>query len=167
MWFVIDKCVLIGGSGHLFRTTCAMEDQKKMLVDGEEIDEGSRNTADLANDISPANKSRSEEIPQSTNDTSETNLSCNEEVEAEEEDEDDDEDDDEEEEEEEDLDYYYYSFAEEVNEDHSVNAEGQLNNNDDPEYFSYECLSPYEAEKFLQESVAVVTASVSVSSVNA
>ena len=62
-----------------------------------------------------------------------------------------------------DLDYYYYSFAEEVNEDHSVNAEGQLNNNDDPEYFSYECLSPYEAEKFLQESVAVVTASVSVS----
>ena len=154
MWFVIDKCVLIGGSGHLFRTTCAMEDQKKMLVDGEEIDEGSRNTADLANDISPAIKSRSEEIPQSTNDTSETNLSCNEEVEAEEE-------------EEEDLDYYYYSFAEEVNEDHSVNAEGQLNNNDDPEYFSYECLSPYEAEKFLQESVAVVTASVSVSSVNA
>lgn len=138
-----------------------MEDQKKMLVDGEEIDEGSRNTADLANDISPAIKSRSEEIPQSTNDTSETNLSCNEEVEAEEEDEDDDEDDDEEEEEE-DLDYYYYSFAEEVNEDHSVNAEGQLNNNDDPEYFSYECLSPYEAEKFLQESVAVVTASVSI-----
>ena len=64
-----------------------MEDQKKMLVDGEEIDEGSRNTADLANDISPAIKSRSEEIPQSTNDTSETNLSCNEEVEAEEEDE--------------------------------------------------------------------------------
>ena len=168
MWFVIDKCVLIGGSGHLFRTTCAMEDQKKMLVDGEEIDEGSRNTADLANDgnnISPAIKSRSEGIPQSTNDNSETNLSCNEEVEAEEEDEDD--DDEEEEEEEEDLDYYYYSFAEEVNEDHSVNAEGQLNNNDDPEYFSYECLSPYEAEKFLQESVAVVTASVSVSSVNA
>ena len=164
MWFVIDKCVLIRGSGHLFGTTCAMEDQKKMLVDGEEIEEGSRNTADLANDgnnISPAIKSRSEGIPQATNDNSETNLSCNEEVEAEEEDEDD--DDEEEEEEEEDLDYYYYSFAEEVNEDHSVNAEGQLNNNDDPEYFSYECLSPYEAEKFLQESVAVVTASVSVS----
>ena len=164
MWFVIDKCVLIRGSGHLFGTTCAMEDQKKMLVDGEEIEEGSRNTADLANDgnnISPAIKSRSEGIPQATNDNSETNLSCNEEVEAEEEDEDDDEE--EEEEEEEDLDYYYYSFAEEVNEDHSVNAEGQLNNNDDPEYFSYECLSPYEAEKFLQESVAVVTASVSVS----
>ena len=164
MWFVIDKCVLIRGSGHLFGTTCAMEDQKKMLVDGEEIEEGSRNTADLANDgnnISPAIKSRSEGIPQATNDNSETNLSCNEEVEAEEEDEDDEEE--EEEEEEEDLDYYYYSFAEEVNEDHSVNAEGQLNNNDDPEYFSYECLSPYEAEKFLQESVAVVTASVSVS----
>ena len=164
MWFIIDKCVLIRGSGHLFGTTCAMEDQKKMLVDGEEIEEGSRNTADLANDgnnISPAIKSRSEGIPQATNDNSETNLSCNEEVEAEEEDEDDEEE--EEEEEEEDLDYYYYSFAEEVNEDHSVNAEGQLNNNDDPEYFSYECLSPYEAEKFLQESVAVVTASVSVS----
>jgi hypothetical protein len=73
--------------------------------------------------------------------------------------EDDDDDDDDEEEEEEDLDYYYYSFAEEVDSDGRVNSDGQLNNNDDPEYFSYECLSPQDTENFLQESVEAVTAS--------
>ena len=148
-----------------------MEDDKKMLVDGDTIEEtenGSGTTTEQIDDSSNENpniKSKSDGIPQPKINVGGGSVSGDEDANEEDDDEDDGDDDDEEEEEEEeeDLDYYYYSFAEEVNEDHSVNAEGQLNNNDDPEYFSYECLSPYEAEKFLQESVAVVTASVSVS----
>ena len=65
--------------------------------------------------------------------------------------EDDDDDDEEEEEEEEDLDYYYYSFADEVaNDATGLNPDGKMNNNEDPEYFAFECLSPKDAEKFLQ-----------------
>ena len=141
-----------------------------MLVDGDTIEEtekGSGATTEQINDCSNENpnvKSKSDGLPKSKINVGGGSVSGNEEANEEDDDDEDDGDDEEEEdEEEEDLDYYYYSFAEEVNEDHSVNAEGQLNNNDDPEYFSYECLSPYEAEKFLQESVAVVTASVSVS----
>ena len=141
-----------------------------MLVDGDTIEEtekGSGTTTEQIDDSSNENpniKSKSDGIPQPKINVGGGSVSGDEDANEEDDDEvDGDDDDDEEEEEEEDLDYYYYSFAEEINEDHSVNAEGQLNNNDDPEYFSYECLSPYEAEKFLQESVAVVTASVSVS----
>jgi len=143
-----------------------MEDDKKMLVDGDTIEEtekGSGTTTDVIDDGSNDNpniKSKNDGLPKTKTNIAEGNVSGDEDASEEEED---DEDEEEEEEEEEDLDYYYYSFAEEVNEGHSVNAEGQLNNNDDPEYFSYECLSPNEAEKYLQESVAVVTASVPMS----
>ena len=136
-----------------------------MLVDGDTIEEtekGSGTTTDVIDDGSNDNpniKSKNDGLPKTKTNIAEGNVSGDEDASEEEEEE----DDDEEEEEEEDLDYYYYSFAEEVNEGHSVNAEGQLNNNDDPEYFSYECLSPNEAEKYLHESVAVVTASVPVS----
>ena len=72
-----------------------------------------------------------------------------------------DEDEDEDDEEEEDPNYYY-SFNEEVEgvvvEDgeggDGRRTEGRLNNNeDDPEYFAYECMSQQEAEMFLQEAV--------------
>ena len=76
--------------------------------------------------------------------------------EEQEEDEDEDEDDGEEDE---DLEYYYYNFNEEVDEE---GREGQLNNNeDDPEFFALECLSPQEAETFLLNSIqALATAAV-------
>ncbi len=47
--------------------------------------------------------------------------------------------------------------------DGRVNADGQLNNNDDPEYFAFECFNPQETLKFLQESVESVTAALMVS----
>ena len=60
--------------------------------------------------------------------------------------EDDDEQDDE------DLDYYYYSFNQDAEADLS-SVSGQLNNNEDPEYTPFDCLTPAETEQFLKESV--------------
>ena len=136
-----------------------MDDEKTMIVDNEAIEEAAKESSSIAGTdlIGGSGKaivdSKTSEPPQPKIDIEEGNLGNDSgDDEGDEEDEDD-----------EDLDYYYYSFAEEVNDEDRINAEGQLNNNDDPEYFSYECLSPLEAENFLQESVAVVTASVTVS----
>ena len=136
-----------------------MDDEKTMIVDNEAIEEAGKESSSTAETglIGGSGKamvdSKTTELPQPKIDIEEGNLGNDS----------GDEEGDEEDEDDEDLDYYYYSFAEEVNDENSVNAEGQLNNNDDPEYFSYECLSPHEAENFLQDSVAVVTASVTVS----
>jgi len=136
-----------------------MDDEKTMIVDNEAIEEAAKESSSIAGTdlIGGSGKaivdSKTSEPPQPKIDIEEGNLGNDSgDDEGDEEDEDD-----------EDLDYYYYSFAEEVNDEDRINAEGQLNNNDDPEYFSYECLSPLEAENFLQESVAVVTASVTIS----
>jgi len=136
-----------------------MDDEKTMIVDNEAIEEAGKESSSTAETglIGGSGKamvdSKTTELPQPKIDIEEGNLGNDS----------GDEEGDEEDEDDEDLDYYYYSFAEEVNDENSVNAEGQLNNNDDPEYFSYECLSPHEAENFLQDSVAVVTASVTMS----
>jgi hypothetical protein len=53
----------------------------------------------------------------------------------------------------EDLDYYY-SFQDEDAEADS--RSGQLNNNEDPEFFAFECLSQSEAEALLVEDVKAV-----------
>jgi len=136
-----------------------MDDEKTMIVDNEAIEEAAKESSSIAGTdlIGGSRKaivdSKTSEPPQPKIDIEEGNLGNDSgDDEGDEEDEDD-----------EDLDYYYYSFAEEVNDEDRINAEGQLNNNDDPEYFSYECLSPLEAENFLQDSVAVVTASVTMS----
>lgn len=69
----------------------------------------------------------------------------------------------------EDLQYYYYSFSEEIDEE---GRQGQLNNNEDPEFFAFECLTRQEAESFILNAIqALVTAAVQqanqrVSSVN-
>eukprot|EP00095_Tigriopus_kingsejongensis_P002299 maker-scaffold1442_size41114-snap-gene-0.20 protein:Tk02299 transcript:maker-scaffold1442_size41114-snap-gene-0.20-mRNA-1 annotation:"GH21451" len=51
--------------------------------------------------------------------------------------------------EDEDLDYYYYSY----NEDLEDPASGQLNNNEDPEFFQHECQTRPQIEAWLQGEV--------------
>lgn len=67
-------------------------------------------------------------------------------------DDDDDEDEDDEDESNEDLDYYYYSFNEDLDGE-SPGVGGQLNNNEDPEFFVYDCLTPSEVQQWLAELV--------------
>ena len=66
----------------------------------------------------------------------------------------------------EDDDYdFYYGGEDDL--DHSLQPGSQFNNNDDPEYFAYECLSVAQAKDILVETLASVCASIHVSSAEA
>ena len=62
----------------------------------------------------------------------------------------------------EDYDIYYGGDNEDLDDGPGVSG-SQFNNNDDPEYFGYECLSVAQVKDLLSESIAAVQASIQVS----
>ena len=83
------------------------------------------------------------------------------------EDEDDDDDDDDlTDDDEEDYDIYYGGENEDLDDGRvggTLGIGGQFNNNEDPEYFGYECLTVAQIKDLLSESIASVCSSVQVS----
>lgn len=61
--------------------------------------------------------------------------------------------------EEEDLEYYYYSY----NEDLEDPSQGQLNNNEDPEYFQFDCLTRAQTEEWLHSLIQALAQKAQVS----
>ena len=66
----------------------------------------------------------------------------------------------------EDYDIYYGGDNEDLEDGcHGVGPGSQFNNNDDPEYFAYECLSVAQVKDLLTENISKVCSSVQVSSI--
>jgi len=91
-------------------------------------------------------------------------------LESEEDDSNDDEDLSDDSNDEEDYDIYYGGLNEDLDDGRSginVGPGSQFNNNDDPEYFGYECLTVAQIKDLLSESIAQVCATIQVSSAEA
>ena len=62
---------------------------------------------------------------------------------------------------------FYYGGDDDLDHSIQMGPGSQFNNNDDPEYFAYECLSVAQAKDILAETLASVCASIPVSSAEA
>ena len=71
------------------------------------------------------------------------------------------------EDEDDDYDFYYGGDNEDLDHSVQIGPGSQFNNNDDPEYFAYECLSVVQVKDLLAETVASVCASIQISSAEA
>merc|ERR1711963_214967 len=61
-----------------------------------------------------------------------------------------------------DYDFYYGGDNEDLDDSVQIGSGSQFNNNDDPEYLAYECLSVVQVKDFLAEIVSSVCASIQV-----
>jgi len=122
-----------------------------------EAEDGKQESNEVSGSINHGRMSITEEEDEVGEDLSEEDDISNEDL-SEDEDDDDDED----------YDIYYGGDNEDLDDGragcHGVGPGSQFNNNDDPEYFAYECLSVAQVKDLLTENISKVCSSVQVSS---
>ena len=120
-----------------------------------EAEDGKQESNEVSGSINHGRMSITEEEDEVGEDLSEEDDISNEDL-SEDEDDDDDED----------YDIYYGGDNEDLDDGragcHGVGPGSQFNNNDDPEYFAYECLSVAQVKDLLTENISKVCSSVQV-----